>query len=209
LITLMRTTLPSSASVASYLDEYSDFLIQAGQSVETYLVDVLGTSLDASGQFQNSGYISGAVAARTILDTRAKPSPGDALSYPQEASRYSMALTYYWLVSHSMASVQAYRVFPSGEVDEVDALMQSAMNAAIDDTWWFITSASSQAADVGADLGSAQWSADWGREQALASRETRYATESGWLAQGELWFDAVQVSAMGAALDPVLIGSAP
>jgi len=199
----------TSAVVAAQLDEYSDFLIQAGQSAETYLADVLGARLEMNGQFQNGGYIAGAVAAREILDARPKVEPGAALSYPQEASRFSMALTYYWLVSHAMASVQAYRVFPSDGVDEVDALLQGTMNAAIDDTWSFITSASSQARGSGVDLGSAQWSADWGREQALASRDTKFATESGWIAQGELWFDAVQVSAVGAVLKPARIGSAP
>ena len=200
---------PSSAEVTMYLDEYSDFLIQAGQSAETYLADVLGARLETSGQFQNNGYIAGAVAARTILDSRAKSVPDATLSYPQEASRFSMALTYYWLVSHAMASVQAYRVFPGGEVDDMDAMMQGTMNAAIDDTWSFITSASGQALATGVDLGSVQWSANWGREQALVSRDTEFATESGWLAQGELWFDAVQVSAVGAVLKPARIGSTP
>lgn len=199
----------SPVEVAARLVEYSDFLLQAGQSAETYLADVLGARLETNGQFQNGGYIAGAVAAREILEASARVEPSAALSYSQETSRYSMALTYYWLVSHAMASVQAYRVFPSGGVDEVDALLQGTMNAAIDDTWSFITSASNQARSSGVDLGSAQWSADWGREQALASRDTKFATESGWIAQGELWFDAVQVSAVGAVLTPARIGPKP
>ena len=198
--------IPADGSVdnpdaSGILNDYSAFLLRACESGERYLADVLGRNLQQDGSFANNGSLAGVVAARSLAETVTPTTE----AYPSEAQQLSMALTYYWLVSEAIASQQAYRVLPGTGADDIDARRQDAMNAAIDDTWDFIVLRSRDLETGGIDPSGATWSAAWAREQSQASRGTEIATESGWLAQGELWYDAVQVMMLTSATSPSLI----
>jgi hypothetical protein len=82
------------------------------------------------------------------------------------------------------------------------------MNTAIDQTWWFIDLRSKILESLGLDLGSLNWSARWALEASVINRDGEFATQSGWLAQGELWFDAIQLMTTLSYLEPTTISSA-
>lgn len=199
-------SIPSANSVdnpdvPALLSEYSAFILRACDAGEQYLSDVLGLDLTIDGTFINNGYLAGAVAARTLA-ARVTPQTD---AYADEAAQLSTALTYFWLVSNAIASTQAYEVTPGSGADDVDAGRQDAMNAAIDDTWDFVLFRSQELNAAELDTSAATWSAAWALEQSLATRDSEIATESGWLAQGELWYDSVQVMMLISATSPSVI----
>ena len=183
------------------LSDYSIFLLRASEAGERYLADVLGQDLVSDGNFLNSGYLAGTLAARELADSVTPQTD----AYPEEAEQLSTALTYFWLVSQTIASVQAYEVIASEDGGDLNAERQDSMDAAIDDTWDFVVYRSRQLASNGVDASAATWSGAWALEQSLASRGTEIATESGWLAQGELWYDSVQVMMLISATNPSVI----
>lgn len=185
--------------------DYSAFILRAAQAGEQYLADVLGQGLSSDGGFANNGYLVAAVAARDLVET-VTPTVD---SYPAEARQLSLALTYFWLVSHAIASEQAYGVVAGSDRDDVDAARQDAMDAAIDDTWDFIVFRSSELSRADVDPSGATWSAAWAFEQSRANRGTELATEAGWLAQGELWYDSVQAMMLVTAIAPNTITAPP
>ena len=192
------------AEVAGHLSSYSRFLVQAAQSSENYLRDVLGLSLDDSSTGLSSDYVAGALSAKEFSSRLTQ----NVEDYSTEAEQLTTAVTYFWLTSYAVSATQAYVVIPNLETGDFDALSQSSMNTAIDQTWWFIDLRSKILESQGLDLGSVNWSARWALEASLGNRDGEFATQSGWLAQGELWFDAIQIMTTLSYLEPTTISSA-
>lgn len=195
------TNRVDNPDLPALLSDYSAFILRACEAGERYLADVLGQDLTSDGRFVNNGYLAGAVAARALAS---KVTP-QTDAYADEAEQLSTALTYFWLVSNSIASLQAYEVVTGADPDDVDAERQDAMDAAIDDTWDFVVFRSQELGAAGIDTSAATWSAAWALEQSRSNRGTEIATESGWLAQGELWYDSVQVMMLISATNPTVI----
>lgn len=188
-------------TVAAQMSEYSEFLMRASEAGEAYLADVLGVVLDNSGTYDSGGFLAGAVAASTLADS-VTPTVD---AYPQEAQQLATALTTFWLVSYAQSAIQAYGEEADIAEDVVTAGRQQAMDIAIDTTWWFVAHRADELADDGVDTSAATWSAAWATEASLISRDTSLATAAGWLAQGELWYDSVQVMMLTSTIAPATI----
>jgi hypothetical protein len=90
-----------------------------------------------------------------------------------------------------------------------DAMRRTSMNTAVDRTWTYVRNRAVAVHDSGLDTGAAVWSARWALEGSLANRGRTHQTESDWLAPGELWFDAVQMSTILSYVSPVTIPHEP
>jgi hypothetical protein len=187
--------------INQHLSAYSRFLLRASQDNETYLIDVLGRNFSLSGAYQNSGRIAATIAAREKAEAITPAVEG----FSQEVVQTSYSLTYFWMTSNAVASVQAYKVFVGQDPDDVDAARQATMNAAVDSTWWFVESRALQLEELGVDASASVWASRWAISQAGSLRETELATESDWLAQGELWYEAVHVMMMLSSVQPTVI----
>lgn len=190
-----------STTVATQMSDYSEFLLRASEAGEAYLADVLGVVLDTSGTYDSGGFLAGAVAAATLADTVTPVVD----PYQQEAQQLATALTYFWLVSYAQSAIQAYGEEADIAEDVVTAGRQQAMDIAIDTTWWFVELRAGELSGAGVDASAATWSAAWATEASLVSRDTDLATAAGWLAQGELWYDSVQVMMLISAVAPATI----
>ena len=195
------TNRVDNPDLPALLSDYSVFILRACEAGERYLADVLGQDLRTNGEYIDNGYLAGAVAARSLSATVTPQTD----AYPDEARQLSTAMTYFWLVSQAIAALQAYEVVTGADPDDVDAERQDAMDAAIDDTWDFVVFRSQELGAAGIDTSAATWSAAWALQQSLANRGSELATESGWLAQGELWYDSVQVMMLISATNPSVI----
>ena len=182
---------------SAHLSGYSSFLVQAARYGEDYLGTVLGSTLEDETSGLKFDYLQGALIAREqSQDIKPSVEP-----YESEAEQYSTALTYFWLASYAITEEQAYEVSPTG----TSATGDSALDAAVDQTWWFIDTRNELLGQLGVDTSAATWSSRWALEAAMSERSTSLAKQAGWLAQGELWYDAVQVSTSLSYLSPVTI----
>lgn len=185
--------------IAQHLSGYSRFLVQAADSTTTYLTKVLGTTLDDVELKQD--YTSGALAA----DQMAEGVTPEIDTYPSEAQQLTLALTYFWLTSYAVSAQQAYAVMPGQLPGEYAAMRKDAMDISVEETWWFTKYRAELLTEQGLDTGAPIWSARWALEQSLAQREGPYSTDADWLALGELWYDAIQVTTMLSYLEPAAI----
>jgi len=188
-------------AVSEHLSSYSRFLLRASKDNEVYLADVLGRGFELKGVYQNSGRIAAAVAA----SEKVSEFTPNIETFSEEVIQASYALTYFWLTSNAVASVQAYKVFAGDSPDDVDAARQATMNAAVDTTWWFVESRATQLSELGVDASASVWAARWAISQAGTLRGTDLTTEADWLAQGELWYEAVNVMMMLSSVTPAVI----
>ena len=191
-------------AINQHLSAYSRFLLRASKDNETYLTDVLARDFNLRGVYQNSGRSAATVAA----SKKAALITPQVEGFSQEVVQASYGLTYFWLTSSAVASVQAYKVFVGADPDDIDAARQATMNAAVDTTWWFVESRATELEQLGVDASASVWAARWAISQAGSLRETDLATESDWLAQGELWYEAVHVMMMLSTVRPALIEAA-
>lgn len=182
---------------SAHLSGYSSFLVQAAHFGEDYLSTVLSSTLEDETSGLKFDYLQGALIAREQSD-EIKPS---VEPYASEAEQYSTALTYFWLTSYAITEEQAYEVSPAGP----SATGDSALDAAVGQTWWFVDTRNELLGRQGVDTSAATWSSRWALEAAVSERSTSLAEQAGWLAQGELWYDAVQVSTSLSYLNPVTI----
>lgn len=190
------------SSITQHLSDYSRFLVQGAQANETYLQDVIGLRLDDPRASQMLEYVAGGVTARDLsLDVTQELDP-----YPFEAEQFASALTYFWLTSYAVAAIQVYDLGVAGH-DEVSADSSEYMDVAIQRAWSFVDTRSDLIRARALDPSSATWSANWAMSAALENAEGRFATQAGWLAQGELWYDAVQTMAMVSYLEPTTVPS--
>lgn len=194
-------TAADATAVAEQLSEYSKFLLRATDAGQAYLTDVLGVTLNATSEYDSGGYFAASLAARDLAQA-VTPAVD---SYPEEAQQLATALTALWLTSYALAAIQAYGEEADIQADVVEAGRQQAMDSAIDTTWWFVSARADELAAKGVDASAATWSAAWATEAALAGRGTSLATEAGWLAQGELWYDGVEVMMLMSAVAPAMI----
>lgn len=185
--------------IAQHLSGYSRFLVRASDSASTYLRDVLRSTLEDVAL--KDDYTGGALAA----DDLAQAVTPEVDPYPSEAEQFALALTYYWLTSYAVSALQAYAVIPRGSPGEFAAMRKEAMDISIDQSWWFIKFRAQMLAAQGIDTGAPIWSARWALEESLTQRSGPYSTEANWLALGELWYDAIQITAMLSYLDPATV----
>ncbi len=191
------------SKVTQHLSDYSRFLVQGAKANETYLQDVIGVRLDDPRASQMLEYVAGGVSARDLsLDVTQELDP-----YPLEAEQFSTALTYFWLTSYAVAAIQVYDLGVAGQVDDFSADSSEYMDVAIQRTWSFVDTRSDLIRAQALDPSSATWSANWALSAALENAQGRFATQAGWLAQGELWYDAVQTMVMLSYLDPTTVPS--
>lgn len=191
------------SEITQHLSDYSRFLVQGAKANETYLQDVIGIRLDDPRASQMLEYVAGGVSARDMsLNVTQELDP-----YPLEAVQFSTALTYFWLTSYAVAAIQAYDLAVDGHVDDYSVDNSKYMNVAIQRTWSFIDTRSDLVRAQSLDPSSAAWSANWALNTALDNPEGGFATQAGWLAQGELWYDAVQTMVMLSYLDPTTVPS--
>jgi hypothetical protein len=193
------------SETAQHLSGYSRFLVQAAQASQGYLGDVLGSELDREDMSLKQDYTAGALSAAD----RAKNVTPEVDPYPEEVEQYTTALTYFWLTSYAVSAKQAYEVMPASTPGDFAALRQESMDIAVDQTWWFIKYRAEILSQQGLDTGAAIWSARWALEESLANRGGPYSTDADWLALGELWFDAVQMTTMLSYLAPTTIKEPP
>jgi hypothetical protein len=189
------------STIAPHLSGYSRFLVQAAQASTGYLADVLGSELDADDTGLKQDYTAGALAAENLAQgVTAAVDP-----YPAEVEQFTTALTYFWLTSYAVSAKQAYEVMPGATPGDFAAMRQESMDIAVDQTWWFTKYRAEILTQQGFDTGAAIWSARWALEESLANRAGPYATDADWLALGELWYDAVQMTTMLSYLEPATI----
>lgn len=188
-------------SIAAHLSGYSRFLVQAARSAQGYLGDVLGSPLRPGDTSLKDDYAAGALAAGEA----AVGIDAAVASYAEETVQYTTALTYFWLTSYAVAAKEAYEVMPGIAQGDLRALRRGAMDAAVDETWWFVKTRTEALSAQGLDLGSAAWTARWALEESLANRGGPYGTDANWLALGELWYDAIQVTTFLSYVAPATI----
>lgn len=191
------------SQVSEHLSDYSRFLVQAAQASEVYLQDVMGARLENPDATRMLEYVTSAVSAREL----SRDVTQETDDYPAEAEQFSKALTYFWLTSYVIAATQAYNLRSDPLTGDVVPNNPDSMNAAIAQTWWFIDVRNDLIKAGGLDPSAAAWSANWALQAALDNAGGEYATQAGWLAQGELWYDAVQTTAMLSYLDPTVVES--
>lgn len=191
------------SQVSEHLSDYSRFLVQAAQASEVYLQDVMGARLENLDATRMLEYVTSAVSAREL----SRDVTQETDDYPAEAEQFSKALTYFWLTSYVIAATQAYNLRSDPLTGDVVPNNPDSMNAAIAQTWWFINVRNDLIKAGGLDPSAAAWSANWALQAALDNAGGEYATQAGWLAQGELWYDAVQTTAMLSYLDPTVVES--
>lgn len=187
--------------IPAHLSFYSRFMVQAADSVNGYLENVLGTTLENSDTNLKQDYTTGALAAEELAN-------GITLevdSFSKEAQQLSTALTFYWLTSYAVSAKQSYAIAAGETLGQFNAMNQEIMNIVVDQSWWFTKFRAERLTDLGIDTGAAMWSARWALEQSLDNREGPYPTESDWLALGELWYDAIQTTTMLSYLTPTTI----
>lgn len=189
----------SCDQIAQHLSGYSRFLVRAADSAATYLTDVLGSTLEDVEL--KDDYTAGALAA----DDLAQGVTPEIDPYPSEAEQFTLALTYYWLASYAVSALQAYAVMPGQSPGEFAAMRKEAMDISVDQAWWFIKFRAEILAARGLDSGAPIWSARWALEESLTQRDGPYSTDADWFALGELWYDALQLTAMLSYIDPVSI----
>lgn len=185
--------------IAQHLSGYSRFLVRASDSATTYLTNVLGSTLEDVEL--KDDYTGGALAAEEM----AKGVTPEIDPYPNEAEQFTLALTYYWLTSYAVSALQAYAVTPGQAPGEFDATRRRSMDISVDQAWWFIKSRAQILAARDFDTGAPIWSARWALEESLAQRGGMYSTGADWLALGELWYDALQITSILSYLDPATI----
>jgi hypothetical protein len=189
--------------IPEHLSFYSRFMVQAADSVNGYLENVLGTTLEESDANLKQDYTTGALAAEELADG-VTPKVD---SFSEEAQQLSTALTFYWLTSYAVSAKQSYAIAAGETPGQFNAMNQGAMDIVVDQSWWFTKFRSERLTDMGIDTGAAMWSARWALEQSLDNRDGPYPTESDWLALGELWYDAIQTTTMLSYLTPTTIGT--
>lgn len=191
------------SSVSQHLSDYSRFLVRAAQASSGYLGEVLGTDLDAGDTSLQQEYTAGARIAEQLANTVTP----QVEQYLDEAQQFATSLTYFWLTSYAVAAKQAYEVLPGSTAADLAAMRQTSMDIAVDQTWWFIKLRAEILSQQGLDPGAAVWSARWALEESLTNRSGLYATDANWLALGELWFDAVQMTTMLSYISPTEVAS--
>ncbi len=191
------------SAVGQHLSDYSRFLVRAAQASSGYLGEVLGTDLDADDMSLQQEYTAGARIAEQLADTVTQ----QVEQYSDEAQQFATSLTYFWLTSYAVAAKQAYEVLPGSTADDLAARRQTSMDIAVDQTWWFIKLRAEILSQQGLDPGAAVWSARWALEESLTNRDGPYATDADWLALGELWYDAVQMTTMLSYISPTEVPS--
>ena len=185
--------------IADHLSGYSRFLVRAADSATTYLTNVLGTTLEDVELKED--YTGGARAAQEM----AQGVTPQIDPYPNEAEQFTLALTYFWLTSYAVSALQAYAVMPGQSPGEFAAMRKQAMDIAVDQAWWFIKFRAEILAARGLDTGAPIWSARWALEESLTQRDGPYSTDADWLALGELWYDALQITTILSYLDPATV----
>lgn len=191
----------NETAIAAHLSLYGDFLVQAAYSVNGYLANVLGTTLENSDENLKQDYTTGALAAADLASGVTR----EVESFSEEAQQLSVALTFYWLTSYAVSAKQSYEITPGELPGQFTSMSQESMNIAVDQSWWFTKVRSEKLTQLGIDTGEAMWSAQWALEQSLTNREGPYSTESDWFALGELWYDAIQTTTMLSYLTPTKI----
>jgi hypothetical protein len=191
------------SAVSQHLSDYSRFLVRAAQASSGYLGDVLGTDLDAGDMSLQREYTAGARIAEQLANTVTP----QVEQYSDEAQQFATSLTYFWLTSYAVAAKQAYEVLPGSTAADLAAMRQTSMDIAVDQTWWFIKFRAEILSQQELDPGAAVWSARWALEESLTHRSGPYATDANWLALGELWYDAVQMTTMLSYISPTEVAS--
>lgn len=189
--------------VNQHLSDYSRFLVQAARASSGYLGEVLGTDLESGDSSLQREYLAGARIAEQLADGVTPVVD----QYPDEAQQYANAITYFWLTSYAVAAKQAYEVLPDASAADLAALRQTSMDIAVDQTWWFVKVRAEALTANSLDPGAAVWSARWALDESLTHRGSTYATDADWLALGELWYDAVQVSTALSYVSPTSVAS--
>lgn len=187
--------------VSQHLSDYSRFLVRAAQATSGYLGDVLGTNLDEGDMSLQLEYTAGARIAEQLANTVTP----EVEQYSNEAQQFATSLTYFWLTSYAVAAKQAYEVLPGSTADDLAAMRQTSMDIAVDQTWGFVKFRADILSQQGLDPGAAVWSARWALEESLTNRVGPYATDADWLALGELWYDAVQMTTMLSYISPTQV----
>ena len=188
---------------AGHLSAYSRFLVRAADAAATYSTNVLDATLDDAAL--KADYTKGAAAAGAL----AQDVTAQIDSYPDEAEQYALAATYFWLATYATSAKQAYAVSPGESPGRFAAMRKEAMEIAVDQTWWFVKTRAEALSRQGLDAGATSWSGQWALEESLRQRNSPYSTAADWLALGQLWFDALQMTAAVSYLEPSTIPSAP
>jgi len=180
---------PARPSAIGTLDAYSALYEEATRANHQYARDVLGQErLDA-------GFADPGLAGVTIdLDNiAAELRTSSASRFGEAATRTAVGMTGFWLSAAAVASAQAYGTEQPVVTDARRAFASDAQDASVDAATGTVASLASPLGARGIEPALPIWSARWSSEVATAYRGTPWSAEANWLAQGDLWFDVMQL----------------
>lgn len=183
--------MPSRTSITaeelrSFLAGYSVLLRSAGQANTDYLAALIARSWVADGTVSDDGLIG---ANQVLQSSASNVTPGSAT---EALAQCADALTFYVVSNGLVSGHQAYAITGTSS-SHWTSPVPLAIDSAVDTGAATIEAYGAILRARGLTVGYPLWSSRWGRAAALEYRGRAEATDSGWLALNETWYDAVSM----------------
>lgn len=184
---------PGESVVATYLSEYTEFLVRAGRANEKYarVVVLRGQDPKVLEQQNDVGLL---LPVTGYLGTAVDTIPASTQSIPEELIQATTAVTYYIATASLIASVQDFGIDQFGiGADPSDVGQAEVLASSVRFSKQAVDQVSALLGQRGLDASLPVWSSDYGSSTATAMAKTPQAGAAAVLALNELYFDVVTV----------------
>ena len=184
---------PGDSSIATYLSEYTSFLVRAGKAQQDYIEKVVLRGEDPA-TIAKSNDVGLLLPVILELATAATELPPGVSTLAQEVEEASTAITYYVATTSFIAGIQGFGIDQFGiGADPNVAHSPAVLEAAVTASTAAVTQVSGLLAQRGVDASLPLWGASTGSGAALALSGSDQETAVDLRALNELYFDSINV----------------
>ena len=189
--------LTNKAEATTFLANYTSFLLASGKANENYARDVLGRDVSSGNLAMIGGLFP---IAEQLRLTAESISPADS-DPSQSIVQSAYAMTYAIVTATLIANDQAFRADTGGEGGQITEVFKpEALQESVLVGKSTIDAVVSRLSEKGVDPSYPVWSSNWGVAGMAAYADSDLQTAASWIALNEVWYDAVNVFMLNAAV---------
>jgi len=184
---------PGNEVMATYLAEYTTFLVRAGQAQQNYMQQVIMRGQDPAALVQQNDV---GLLLPTVLNLSSSVSaiPLAPDSITDELRQATTAITYYIATTSLIAAIQDFGMDQFGiGADPTQVSQPEVMQASVTTAKLAVDEVSALLGQRGLDASLPKWAADYGTAAVDALNDTPQLAAAKVLALNELYFDAITV----------------